>query len=222
MSIETVERPIIDDLDSEKKQESKFPFEIEARQISDYQDLFEKANNSELRTNILNGENPEKAFIDYFNKNKRANEIVYELPCTPRMIATARRYSLDFIENRLNLSPNQSSSLETLVGEILLDTEHSVKQKIKNPEFVVRIKIPKFGGYSFEIINQDHTSFDKWLIVEKSEDLIAMYGQTEGGTHAGTMLKKIEVDELKGKAKYIAINNEKGEKEYTSFYFEKK
>jgi len=222
MSIETLDRPITDNTDSEQKPENKFPFDIEEKLISDYEDLFRKADNSDLRTDILNGVNPEKAFTDYFDKNKKASELIYELPCTPRMIATARRYSLDYIECRLNLKSDQMGSLETLIGEILLDTEHSVKQKIKNPEFIVKINISKFGGYSIEIINQDRTPFEKWLILEKPEDMLSTHGEIGGGTHAGTKLKKIEVDELKGKAKYIAINNEKGEKEFTSFYFEKK
>jgi len=222
MSIEALENPVIESENPEDKESGRFPFPIETKSLAEYHDLFDKGAKSKLRSDILSGENIEKAFSEFINRNQKEAEITYTLPCKDQLISSARRYSLDLLEKRLHLSPNDMSALESLVGEILIDTIHSVRQKIRNPEFTVRINITKFGGYSFEIINQDKIPFEKWLIVDDAQEMISSHNDSDLNAHAGTMIKKIEVDQLGGKAKYIAINNEFGEKEYTSFYFEKK
>ena len=114
------------------------------------------------------------AFSDFFGKNEKSADFIFMLPCQDQLISTARRYSLDLLEKRLHLSQNDMGALETLVGEILIDTAHSVKQRFRNPEFIVDIKISKFGGYSFEIINQDKIPFKKWLFAKAADEMIEM------------------------------------------------
>lgn len=217
MSLELLDKP-----DNILAEEKKFPFKTETKTVSEYQALFSKAKKSGLIKEIVDGSNVEKSMSDFFDRNQKANEIVYSLPCEGKYISAARRHSMDFLENRLHLSMEEMSSLHTLVGEILNDTDHSIKQKFHNPEFTIKLNVSKFGGYSFEIINQDRIEFDKWPIAYSGEEAVAAHREDDPHGHVGTPMKILMLEKLKGNARYIAIINEEGEKEFTSFCFEKK
>lgn len=190
----------------------EFPFPVEERDIEYYQNLSSKAEKIQ----------DPQGLESFLTENKDKNELVFMVPCDVKMIANVRKRVIDILLQKQTITEEDAGDLESLAGEILQDTRHSLEQGFKNPTFIIRLSnLDKPDEFSFEVVNNDRTRIKDWRLLHRAQDIVEQYGKIEGGTHVGTSVKNIRVRDLEGQAKYIEIRDKNGEKAYTSFVFSK-
>lgn len=163
---------------------------------------------------------------NFFNReeNQKADQLIFTASCERRTISEIREKVLDFLTKRGIIGQEESADFQTLIGEVIRDTLHSIKQGFTDPKFSVRIfHLNDPQKFSFEIINPDRILCREWPRFspgEVIEKISASWGTGESLGLGGKLLESTAKD-LRARIWYSDIKNEKGEKEYTLFHFER-